>query len=99
MIYVVQSRLGEALTGQEKYKESEENLLAANLGLEKHKAKLPPSQQKLIGESIEKLIVLYTSWHNSEPGLGYDNKANEWKNKLEAYETAQNPTEKNQDEK
>lgn len=40
---------------------------------------------------ITRLVDLYTAWHASEPGNGYDNDADEWRKKRSSINEADNP--------
>jgi hypothetical protein len=73
----VQSLLGGALLGQQKYAHAEPLLSAGYKGMKQCEAKIPPQFKSVrLGEALERLVQLYEA-------TGQKDKADEWRKKLE----------------
>jgi tetratricopeptide (TPR) repeat protein len=72
------TRLGRARTGLKQFEVAEANLL------ESHRIfiKVRGEAHKDTRGCTQALVDLYTAWHASQPGKGFDTKAAEWKAKL-----------------
>jgi hypothetical protein len=60
------STLGEALTRQAKLEEAEEVLIESYRGLEAQQATTPVVTQRLLAETRQRLVDLYTAWEKPE---------------------------------
>tara|TARA_R110002072_G_scaffold42064_13_gene118257 strand:- start:44984 stop:48424 length:3441 start_codon:yes stop_codon:yes gene_type:complete len=77
LIWNTQSLLGETLASQSKFTEAEGLLVEAAEQIQ------PPEQaHDRLDEAIQRVVELYTAWHEAEPEGGYDAKAAEWQAKL-----------------
>jgi serine/threonine protein kinase len=72
--------LGKARTGLAQFAAAEANLLEAHDKL----VHFPSPRAKDLRDSTQAIVDLYVAWHAAEPGKGYDAKAAEWKQKLDA---------------
>ena len=72
--------LGQAHTGLGDHAVAQSELLEAEPIL---RASHDLSQHNLIRDCTRALVALYSSWNGAEPGHGYDEKATDWKKKLE----------------
>jgi tetratricopeptide (TPR) repeat protein len=79
--------LGRARIGTHAFAAAQANLLEA----QSISSKLPGTRQELMGKYIQALVDLYVAWNTAEPGKGYDAKAVEWKQKLEALDAPSSP--------
>jgi tetratricopeptide (TPR) repeat protein len=86
-IFHAKSLLGASLLGQKKYAEAEPLLLSAYEGLMQREARIPP-QGKIRTEALEHLVQLYDAW-------GRKDKADEWRMKLPASNSAKPAETKN----
>jgi len=50
----------------------------------------PSISSRYVRDSLQRLVRLYEAWKSAAPNAGYDSKAASWKERLEAFETAQN---------
>jgi serine/threonine-protein kinase len=83
------SLLGGALAGQGKYEEAAVLLVE---GYEGMRAKQDaPGERR--GEALERVVELHDAWHSAEPGRGHDEKAAQWRGKLEAWRATTQPAE------
>jgi hypothetical protein len=71
--------LGEAVASQSRFADAEAMLIEAAELIE------PTEEWRILrtGEAIQRVVDLYTDWHEAEPEAGYDAKAAEWRAKLE----------------
>jgi serine/threonine protein kinase/tetratricopeptide (TPR) repeat protein len=76
------SSLGGALLGQKKYADAEPLLLAGYEGMRQRQAKIPPVGRGRLTDALERLVQLYDD-------LGKQDKAAEWRTKLEARRQAE----------
>ena len=81
-----QSLLGDSLLGQKKYAEAEALLLAGYEGMEKGADKIPLQGKLRLPEAAERLVRLYDA-------LDRPDKADAWREKLEAAKAATAPAE------
>jgi tetratricopeptide (TPR) repeat protein len=79
----VMSLLGASLSGQKKYDDAEPLLLQGYEGLVQRQASMPPylNAPRRIAEALERLVQLYDAW-------GKPAQATEWKQKLAAFQQA-----------
>jgi hypothetical protein len=73
--------LGGALAGQEKYAEAEPLLLAGCEGMNGRRDQIPEQGKVRLAESFQRLVDLYDS-------LGQQDKADEWRRRLEVAKPA-----------
>jgi tetratricopeptide (TPR) repeat protein len=78
LIWNTQSLLGETLMRQSKFAEAEDLLVEAA-----EQIGPPESFMYRRDEAIQRVVDLYTDWHNTQPNNGYDLKAQEWQQQLE----------------
>ena len=85
----VMSLLGASLSGQKKYADAEPLLRQGYEGLVQRQASMPPylNAPRRIAESLERLVQLYDAW-------GKPAQAAEWKQKLAAFQQANQAAEK-----
>ena len=79
--------LGKVLTGLERFAEAEEQLLAGERIVREAQG-VPAGGYK---GPVKALIDLYEKWHAAEPDQGYDQKAAEWRAKLEEWQASTQP--------
>ena len=77
----MQSMLGQALAGQEKYAAAEPLLVQGYAGLKRRADKVPPIHQARLTEALERLVRL-------DEATGQKDKAAEWRKKLEEAKAA-----------
>ncbi len=87
--FYVMNLLGASLAGQKKYADAEPLLLQSGQGLQQRQASLAPylNAPRRITESLERLVQLYDAW-------GKPAQAAEWKQKLAAFQQANQAAEK-----
>jgi hypothetical protein len=83
----VRVRLGESLTGQDRFTDAETELLAAQRTIESS----PEQYQRAREPNLKALIALYEAWDKADPGKGHDTRAAEWKASLDALNPAMKP--------
>jgi serine/threonine protein kinase len=76
------SMLGEALVGQKKYAEADPLLLAGYEGMKQREDRIPPQGKVRLTEAAERLVALYDA-------TGQKDKADAWRQKLEAAKKSQ----------
>ena len=79
-----QSMLGESLLLQKKYASAEPLLVEGYEGIKQREAKIPPQGLVRLTEAVERLVRLYEA-------LGNQEKAAEWRTKLENEKPAKQP--------
>lgn len=77
--FIVQSHLGAALTGLQRFAEAEENLLAAHQGLETRVAQLTPRQLIARRNTYVRLAALYRAWAKPTEATLWDTRLKELK--------------------
>ena len=80
--------LGQTLVSLNRFTEAEAVLLEAERVLATAEG-VPAAHHK---KCVEGLVALYSKWNQSEPGKGYDAKAELWKAKLPTTQPAATPT-------
>ena len=78
--YNVESLLGAALSGEQRYDEAEPLLLSGYAGLSQRKETIPPIEKSPEATAGEWIVQLYRAW-------GREEKASEWQSKLESEKT------------
>lgn len=76
------SLLGAALLGQCRFSEAESMLLAGYDGMKQREGTIPPRAATRLPEALRRIVQLYESWDQAEPGQGYDEESAEWKTQL-----------------
>lgn len=84
----VRVRLGETLTGLNRFTDSQAELLLAQGAIES----APEKYQRARQLNLKTLVALYEAWDKADLGKGYDTKAAEWKATLDALSAAAQPT-------
>ena len=90
-ISVAGSCLGGALLAQSRFVDAEPPLLEGFEGLAAAK-NTPREPGGPLREACQRVVKLYESWDEAEPGKGYDVKAAEWRAELEALTPAVAPS-------
>ncbi len=87
LVWNTQSLFGETLAKQSKFVEAEGVLVEAANQIN------PPEQFRVLrlGQAIQRVIDLYTAWHESDPAAGHDTKAAQWQAKLDALTVESEP--------
>jgi hypothetical protein len=75
------SLLGGALLGEKQYAEAEPLLLSGYDGLKQREAKIPPRNQGVLGEALERVVKLYQA-------TGQKGQADKWRRQAPALEPA-----------
>jgi eukaryotic-like serine/threonine-protein kinase len=78
------SMLGEALMEQKKYADAEPLLLSGYEGLKRRESYIPSYAKSHLTQALERLVRLHEKW-------GKEDKAAEWRHKLEVAKAAENP--------
>lgn len=81
--FYVQSLLGRALLGQQKYAEAELLLLKGYQGMQQREKAIPAQGKKLLPEALERLIQLYEAIDKKE-------EAAKWRKQLTKDQTVEN---------
>ncbi|QOJ15202.1 MAG: serine/threonine protein kinase [Planctomycetia bacterium] len=85
------SLLGAALIGQNKYSEAEPLLLSAYAGMKERETTIPPQAAPRVTDALRRIVRLYEAWDQAEPGQGFDTRAADWRERLDAASAATQP--------
>lgn len=86
-IAVTQSDLGFALTRLERFADAEPLLQAAHATLDQTAGNQPRHELS----AVQRLAEMYEGWDRAEPGKGYAEKGQNWREKLEAMRATSQP--------